>query len=1830
MDNLTYYLEILKLEPENISALKGIAEIYKANKQWNELIEVYEKLFSLSEETDDRLSYLLETAGIYYYNLNDSSKAIEFYLDALEFQPEDLNTVNILIEIFDTLKSVPELDILLEGKSLLVKDAPQAASLTGQIIDNYISLKMYDEALSKLSALKDMPQDTVKTIYDDLNKDGILSSIFEYRELFINTLKSPGKLPNDELANLYSLLADLYERVFGDIYETACNYELALGVKPDNQPRVISKLYSIYTSSEYTFIDEPVLLIPVLLKMKESPGPGTGAGLDKTIGMNYLKLNEPLSALPFLKTSLSTAPDDIELLYTLLDIYTALPDAEGMSETIRKLLDMEHDDSKKIDLYKKALPIFIGEKDYDTAKQFITALAGLTGDQSHYALLEQIYADTGDYNSLVTFYLERLQGREEEKDSAVLWASLGNAYLKGFSHYEYAIDSYNRALAISPDNLDYLGTLVTLYSSAERWPDAEQTILKLIRLQDSDTDKKTSLQLMLGDIYLTHDKDYDKAAVLYNGLLTQNADNDTALMALERIYRENSDYANLVKILEKKLGTADDKYDLLIELGSILFDRSIDILKAQNYLWQALEQKPESTYAIDVIKRLYETTGDFNGFDRLYSFLIDKSSGRTKVELLLKLGHIRYEKLAMPERAIQAFEEVLSIAPDNHDANLSLTKLYFNAGAWDKAELCYNFSISHTLVKKENLPEFVFEYARILDKVGKQEQALQFYKKAFELDGTEKKYVETYGNSAYANNDNSGVIAAFEALLKLPRTADKPIDNINEIYRRLASAYEAAGDFRTSSIYLMKLIEKEPKSLEHYQWLERLSTNSSDYSLLASALKKEAELSETDEQKMSLTLRRAVLLDEHLNEPQSAVKVLLELIKSGQKHLDIYLKLSSLYKKQNNSKELTATIREILKFEIPGEQRVDLLLELAGIQKDNKETAMGIYTDVLHIQPDNTTAFSALAGIYDLSGDYKNLSALYEERLPRMKSNDELIDLQKKLALIKVEKLNDPGAGIALYQNIIKLKPSDSGTYPLLESLLLKKDDAASLDQFYKIAASNAGQKDAKFNYFVKSAELLLSRMNDEKGALQSYESAYTIDTSNTDVLIKLARLTASQQGSSPGNDKALSYYKEAIKLKSVPDETRAALNFEYGGMLKNSGKVSEAYQAYKDAHTISPSHIDYRLAYGEAAYAAGLYKDAYDVLKNVTYAHEQEILPEQLFPLYKMLSDIARRLGNIQQAVEYLLRAVDIHEKDVESLITLDELTANLGNFELESEVLTKLSRALEKPLDRAQVLIKIAKLKHDKLYDLNGAVPLLREAMAIMPDNLQIYHELIQIYREQSDTDNEIDVLARLLKVEKSTENFIATSMRLGEMYIKFKNDLDTAKKYYLEALKKEPSSIPALKGLGSILELQGNFSGIAELYQRFIKVLLPKEPKKVFPLIKELGELYTTKIKNNELAIQQYQTIVNIEPSDVDAHFALAELLSKNKSQITEAVREYSTVLKYKPDNINAIRFLSKFYEQKKDYDRVFLYYSTLKLIGQEKDMERIFVDANKNKQPQHPKSPLTDDLFHAHLLHMKTRGPLKDIINVFQDYGEHIYKSDLKLYGVGKQERITSKSTAWQEYVHLLQTLGIKDIDIYQTSKGNFKIVIENTDPPSLIVNTSALSGLSAGEKSFIVAEYLTYIKSGFTLPMKLGKQKFSLFINALIRIFNPSAATQHDTDPNLNTIQNAVADTLSKKQKTALEEPIKKYLKVANHYMDDWFAGIEMTGVRAASFMTGDIEPVFSSLVKWHVGDTSLLSNKEKRKDIFSSSELMQDMLQFYLSDSHFLLRSKLGMSILSV
>lgn len=1813
MDNLTYYLEILKLEPENVPALKGLAEIYKTAEQWDKLVEVYEKLFSLAEEDDERIYYIFSVAEIYYYRLKDTNKATELYLDILELNPYEQNAIDRLKEIMKESNALSALSILLEGECIISKDEQKIADNRLNLINNYIQLKRYDEALSILSQTKPLQGNLIKQVYDALILNNITSLIIEYNEIFINALNS-GEIK----ADLYRRIAKIYEENTNDLYEVAYNYEMALASNPKDKKELILKLIGIYNS-----FNEPILNLSLLLSLKELTPLEESIELNKDIALNYLKLGDKTSVVTFLKEALSLNPNDKSTLYTMLDVVTELGDVEQENNLIKKLIKLEDTNEKKLPLYKRAIPLLIEQKDYETAIEAINFIIEATGDHDYNKYLEQIYIQTNDYNNLINFYLERLQGKEDDPVSAGLWASIGDTYLTGFSHYEYAIDSYNRASSLDPQNENYLEKLTSLYLSTERWQDAEQAMLKLLPLL-KDNSKKLSTQLSLGDLYLSHLNDYEKSIAIYKQVLYNNPDNQIALSALEVLYRQTGNFTELVNLLEQKLETASDKFEILMELGKIMFEKNIDIKKAQEYLWQALQLRPFEKRAVTALNTLYEQTGDFEGFEKLYLFIIDKANPQLdeKIDLLLKLGHIQYERLALQDKAVLTFERVLSLDPNNKESNLALANLYYNASMWEKAEPFFRFSITHNIVEQSGLSDFLFKYARILDKLGKQQDALQFYKNAFELNPNEKKYAIAYGYSAYSNHQYNSVITAFENLLKLY----PDIENISDIYKKLTHAYEEMHNYKSASIYLLKLVNQEPENPEYVKWLERICEDGKDYALLVSVLKKEADLSKTDEQIIKLTLKRASIQKNQLNDLESAIKTLNDLLSSGRKHLDVYLELVSLYKEIDNKDALLSIIQETLKFELPKELKINLYLDLATIYTSDIPRSINIYKEILLLEPYNNIAFESLIKIYQTIKDYSAIAELYQQRLANIQNHQERITLLKELATIRSEYLNDANGAISIYWELIDYSPTDIQIYNVLESLLIRQNEYLKLSELYRSAAKNIDKREIKFSYFKKLAELLSDKLNDEKGAILAYEAALSINKTDSDIIIKTARLAAHQHM----DDKAVDLYKEAIKLNNLSEELKAELNFEYGNILKNKGLDNEAFQGYKNAYNLKPSSIDYRLAYGESAYSVGLYKDSYDILKNIVYAHEQELQPEQLLLLYKILSDTSKRLGNIQQAVEYMLRAVDINDKDIENLVTLDELTATLGNYELEIEVLTKLSRLLNNPTDRAQVLIKIAKLKHDKTYDLNGAIPVLREAMAIMPNNIQIYNELVQIYREQSNTDSEIEILLKLMKLEKDTNNLTSIALRLGQIYVEFKNDLDTAKKYFLEALKIQPSSINALMGLGNIFELQGNLIGKAELYQKFIKVLLSKDPKSVIPLIRELGRLYATKLNNPELAIEQYQTLTNIEPSDVNAHFMLAELLSKNKTTISDAIREYGMVIKSSPQNTVAIRSLSKFYEQKKDYDRVFLYLSTLKLLGEEKDLERIFVEANKSKQPQQPKLPLTEELFVSHIMHIKTRGPLKEIVNLSSDLFETIYKPDLKLYGIGKQDRISPKSTTWQEYSNLIQILDIKDIDIFHTNKGNFKIAIENTYPPSLIINTSSLSNLSLKEKSFIITEYLTYIKYGFYVPVKIDKEKFRLFIDSLKKVVNPQASISDDKDPELLKLTNILNDKIGKKQRTSFEELIKKYGMMPESYLDDWFKGIEMTAVRTASFMIGDIESIFSALVKWHIGDPSLLSNKERRKDIFNTSELMQDMLQFYLSDGHFLLRNKLGMSILSV
>ena len=133
--------------------------------------------------------------------------------------------------------------------------------------------------------------------------------------------------------------------------------------------------------------------------------------------------------------------------------------------------------------------------------------------------------------------------------------------------------------------------------------------------------------------------------------------------------------------------------------------------------------------------------------------------------------------------------------------------------------------------------------------------------------------------------------------------------------------------------------------------------------------------------------------------------------------------------------------------------------------------------------------------------------------------------------------------------------------------------------------------------------------------------------------------------------------------------------------------------------------------------------------------------------------------------------------------------------------------------------------------------------------------------------------------------------------------KGDDKTAETYFLAALAIKPDDVDAMKGLGQLAYLTGDYDNALHYYQNALRIC-PADAEISNMTCKtyhNLGLLSSKQGKLNE-ALHYYKMAISINPQDANAYKSLADL-NFSRGDMMQALKNYSEALRITPDDAKA---------------------------------------------------------------------------------------------------------------------------------------------------------------------------------------------------------------------------------------------------------------------------------------------------------------------------------------
>ncbi|MCA9624499.1 MAG: tetratricopeptide repeat protein, partial [Myxococcales bacterium] len=284
----------------------------------------------------------------------------------------------------------------------------------------------------------------------------------------------------------------------------------------------------------------------------------------------------------------------------------------------------------------------------------------------------RVYLDAEDGAEAARLYAEIREKHMDaiaDEDKATVFLNQGKA-LRIAGRLDEAMGPLQEAADLAPERIDPIEELAAVYEAKGDWEEVVR--IKQRRLDVVQGDERGRLLLEIGEVYASHLKDPTKAAKTFVAALEERPDDRRVLTRLMKLYSEEKDWGKLIDVVLKLGDGVDDpaqKIKYVQTAAGVAARQLEDYDAAIKYLDRVLELDPGNDKAIKDSIEVRAKKGDTGELIAFLLKLADEAKDNAqKVTYVVQAAKVAGEQVGDSERAIELYDQVIALDPDNMDA----------------------------------------------------------------------------------------------------------------------------------------------------------------------------------------------------------------------------------------------------------------------------------------------------------------------------------------------------------------------------------------------------------------------------------------------------------------------------------------------------------------------------------------------------------------------------------------------------------------------------------------------------------------------------------------------------------------------------------------------------------------------------------------------------------------------------------------------------------------------------------------------------------------------------------------------------------------------------------------------------------------------------------------------------------------------------------------------------------------------------------------------------------------------------------------------------------
>lgn len=1166
------------LEKTNDGAIFALERIYGQKAAWTDLKVVLERELENATGDSAEADIRAKMAHLYAGQLNDIPASVETWKRVLELRGEDQEALGALANLYERVGQWAELcDVLERHFDIAGDDQERVAILLRRAKLFNDRLGRDDSALDDYNRVLDIDYSNVEALYaiaDIWRKRNDSNEIVSALHQTVD--RASALLPAENLVALFRELGTLYQSTLNQPYDAIDAWRKLLEVNPRDFEAMAALEGLLRAEERWTEVID--------VKMQRAEAYEDGAEKIR----EYLEVaalwkdqvGEHDRATPAYEKILAIEPTHDQAFLNLEELHGAAGRSEPLIELYLARLETREEIKDKTTILRKVAKVF--EEQLEDKPQAFDAL--LTAFEMDYAdmdvvrYLERMTQATNRWAELVSTVNGWLQAQTEPLPRITLSLRLAKWYAEDLGRPELSQGYYQLILSLDPNNVAVLRQMANFFKKQSQWQQQGATLQQALQVAIIDVDRKEILTEM-GEVLEKRMNDVDQGLAFYKKALDVDLLHLPALEALERIYGDRNQSADLVEVLTRKAKALTEPEQIAatkLRTAGLYETALSQIEKAGQVYREVLEIDASNLLAMRGLERVYTQTAQWPDLVRVLEMQLDVvTTERERIDVLMKIARNQEEQFLKPDLAAIRLEQVVEIDPHHEAALEGLARCYRRLRQWLDLINTFDRHINATHDRDKKV-ELLGATAKVYaEEVQDLDKAIDAYLNIIDIQDTHIPSLEALAK-LYEKQDD-----AAKAIEFMTRVADLTPDGKQrvEMYYRIGKQLdEKLGDRVSAQERFEMALDLDPAHVPTLAALRVIAIDAADWDRAARYLDQEQMNTEAPRAKAKLLVELGKLRDEMLGEHDLAVQAYELALSSDGDNEDAAMPLVTEYvntTQWQRAKPLAEMLaKKSGKRERSEQHRLQNTLGKVLAALNENEGALKAYQTALQLDLTDQDTIRGLADVCFKLSDWAGALTNYQKVLTSLgeEETEARANVYYKLGLIK-QAQGQAKQAVNNFEKALALEPAHRDTLDAMVNVYDGLKDWKQVCHYKRQILDNVMDGSERYKMLHDIANVWIDKENNLPKGIEALEEALDLEPQDHKLLHKLLDL----YGKTKNWDRTCDIVQRIADLEVNP-ERKSKYLFTMAQIYRDPDKLNDPMKAvdlFNEALDLNPGYLD-------------------------------------------------------------------------------------------------------------------------------------------------------------------------------------------------------------------------------------------------------------------------------------------------------------------------------------------------------------------------------------------------------------------------------------------------------------------------------------------------------------------------------------------------------------------------------------------------------------------------------------------------------------------------------